>query len=376
MIRRTLTAVVAVSLIPGAAVLIGPTANAAEKSNKLIIAVEAPLTGDLSSVGRDMLRSVRMAADQVNASGGVNGQQVKIVAIDDKGDPALASRSVKKAKKANASAVVGIYNSSIGVINLSKYLKAEIVPVHMTSTNSTDGEGVTLNPKNNQIAPIEFKYVSGLGVTSVAMLVDPSTYTQGMANRLKDSLQGEGVTVTQIPVPEGSTDLISQVNQALSTGADLIYSSTYYPQGSQIAALLATSNSSVKCLMGLANVDPAFVTQSGVTEAQRCEFSGIPAASQMPGARAAKFVRQYQKKYDKVPGVWGIFTYDEANILFAAMKKAGTDSFAPSLKALKQTKNYRGASGVTTINKKTGNRQVVPVYILNVSDNGAFEVKK
>jgi len=246
----------------------------------------------------------------------------------------------------------------------------------MTSTNDTDGQGVTLNPKNNQIAPVEFDYVSNLGVKSVAMLVDPSTYTQGMADRLKNSLQSQGVTVTTIPVPEGTTNLSAQVNQAIATGAELIYSSTYYPEGSQIAQALSTSNSSAKCLMGLANVDPAFVTQAGVAASQRCAFSGIPAAAQMPGAKAAKFVKQYEKKYKKTPGVWGIFTYDEANVLFAAIEKAGTKDFAPTLKALKKTKNYAGASGVTTINGKTGNREVVPVYILDVSDKGIFKIKK
>jgi len=100
-------------------------------------------------------------------------------------------------------------------MNLNEYLKAKIVPLHMTSTNDTDGQGVTLNPKNNQIAPVEFDYVSSLGVKTVAMLVDPSTYTQGMADRLKNSLQSQGVTVTTIPVPEGTTNLAAQVNQAM-----------------------------------------------------------------------------------------------------------------------------------------------------------------
>jgi len=376
MIRHTFTAMVAASLALGSTALVAPAAQSAEKTNKLIIAVEAPLTGDLASLGTDMLRSVRMAADQVNAKGGVNGQMVKIVAIDDKGDPANALSSVKKAKKAKAKAVIGIYNSSIGVINLSEYLKAKIVPLHMTSSNDTDGEGVTLNPKNNQIAPVEFDYVSGLGVKSVAMLVDPSTYTQGMADRLKNSLEGQGVTVTQIAVPEGTNDLTNEVNQAIATGADLIYSSTYYPEGSQIATILSASNSAAKCLMGLANVDPAFVTQAGVSASQRCSFSGIPAEVKCPVPKAAKFVKQYEREYNKTPGVWGIFTYDEAKLLFETMEKTGKSSFAANLKELKKTKNYKGASGVTTIDKKTGNREVVPVYILNVDNNGTFQVQK
>jgi len=87
-------------------------------------------------------------------------------------------------------------------------------------------------------------------------------------------------------------------------------------------------------------------------------------------------VKQYERKYKKTPGVWGIFTYDEAKLLFETMEKTGKSSFAANLNSLKKTKNYKGASGVTTINKKTGNREVVPVYILTVDNNGTYQVQK
>ena len=371
MLRRTMAGLAITSLAVAAP--LGLAAPSHASNNELIIAVEVPLTGSISSVGQDMLRGVRLAAAQVNAKGGVLGMKVKLVPIDDRGDAAYASSSVKKAQAAKATSVIGIYNSSIGVINLPEYLAAKIVPVHNTSSNDTDGEGVTLNPKNNQIAPVEFDYVSNLpGIKTVAMLVDPSTYTTGMADRLENSLKTKGIAVTRITIASGGTDYSPQVAQAIATNADLIYSSTYYPEGSQIAKAINATTSTAKCLMGLANVDPAFVAQAGLQASQRCAFSGVPEASQMPGAKAAKFVRQYEKKFDKVPGVWGIFTYDEANVLFAAIEKAGTDAFKPTLTALQQTKNYKGASGITTIDPKTGNREVVPIYILNVNNKGQF----
>lgn len=83
------------------------------------------MTGELASLGKDMLRGVRLAASQVNAKGGVLGMRVKLVPIDDKGDPAYASSSVKKAQNANATAVIGIYNCSIDVIDLLEYLTAK-----------------------------------------------------------------------------------------------------------------------------------------------------------------------------------------------------------------------------------------------------------
>ena len=129
-----------------------------------------------------------------------------------------------------------------------------------------------------------------------------------------------------------------------------------------------------KCLMGLANVDAAFVTEAGTIAAERCVFSGVPEAAQMPGAKAATYVADYKKAFNKNPGVWGIFTYDSANLLFAKMAQTKSTSFAPVLKALQNTKNYKGATGTISIRPSTGNRLNVPVYILDVTDKGVFTV--
>ncbi len=364
-------ALVAASAFAGPAIAGGPS-NA---STPIVVAVEAPLSGPQKANGRDMLRGVRLAARQVNASGGVLGRRIKVVPVDDRANPDLAASVVDEAADAGAVAVIGPYNSSVGVINLPLYLKRGIVPVHMTSTNDTDGEGVTVQPKNNQVSPTELAYVEASGASSVVMLVDPSLYTQGMADRLADSLRSEGIAVTQIPVAEGQSDYSAEVTQALDLAPDLVYVSTYYPEGAKIAtALQASSANGPACLMGLANVDPSFIAATTVDTAQRCVFSGVPAAPQMPGDRAAQFVSDYERAFDREPGVWGIFTYDSANVLFAALEQAGDTNFAPVLKELERTRGFAGATGEIAIDPKTGNRKVVPVYILEVDDTGTFVV--
>jgi ABC-type branched-subunit amino acid transport system substrate-binding protein len=371
--RATTLASVTVS---GALVLSGialaPASQAA--SSDIVIGVEAPLTGAQANNGKDMLRGVKLAVAQANAKGGIMGRKIRVVELDDQADPNKAAAMVTKAQKAGAVAVIGPYNSSVGIVNLPLYLKAGIVPVHMTSTNDTDGMGITVQPKNNQISPIESAYATSIGAKKVAMLVDPSTYTQGMADRLASALRAKGATVTSIPITEGKNDYTAEVAQAFEGVPDLIYVSTYYPEGAKIAQRLVLSKLPTKCLMGLANVDAAFVTEAGTVAAERCVFSGVPEAAQMPGAKAATYVADYKKAFNKNPGVWGIFTYDSANLLFAKMAQTKSTSFAPVLKALQNTKNYKGATGTISIRPSTGNRLKVPVYILDVTDKGVFTV--
>lgn len=368
--RRALTATLALLAAGALVAATGPSASSAPEP--IVIAMEGPLTGSQASNGIDMYRGVKLAVQQANARGGVLGRPVKLVRANDKADPDLALSVAKSAKKAGAVAVVGPFNSSVGIENLPYYVASRIVPVQMTSTDDTTGLGVTVQPKNSQISPVEVAYLQGKGVRRVAMLVDPSAYTQGMADRLQSALSASGVTVTSLPVTEGQADYTALVAQALSTNPDYLYVSTYFPEGSAIASAIAAANSTVGCFMGLANVDPAFITQAGLTASQRCVFSGVPEAAQMP--KAKRYVAAYRKAFDSAPGVWGTFTYDSTNILFAAMEKSGTTAYTPVLKALQRTKGFPGQTGAITIDPKTGNRTNVPVYILTVDDRSTFVI--
>jgi len=348
-------------------------ASAAERS-PITIALEAPLSGAQAANGRDMLRGARLAAKQINTAGGVLGRKIRILAIDDEADPNKAAAAVQKATAAKAVAVVGPYNSGVGVKNLPAYVKNRIFPMRMTSAVTTQGYGATTQPMESQIAPVEINYIAATGAKSVAMLVDPSDYTATIAEQTKAGLIAKGITVTQVAITEGQSSYFPQITQALAGVPDMLYSSTYYPEGSVIAKDLATLNTTAKCFMGLANVDPAFVQQAGLTSAQNCMFSGVPAAPQLPTAK--KYTKAYVKEFDSRPGVWGTFTYDSVNVLAAAMKESGSVRYAPLKKAVFATKNFNGATGNIAFQSGTGNRIAVPVEILTVNDRGVFVIAK
>jgi branched-chain amino acid transport system substrate-binding protein len=345
------------------------------------IAVEAPLTGSQSSNGLDMLRGVQLAVREANAGKGVLGRRVRIVKADDKGDRANARRVARRVIKKNVAAVIGPYNSSVGIANLPIYLRNRVVPVHLTSSDDTKGEGITIQPKNSQIAPIEEAYVRATGARKVTMLVDDTpngAFTIGMADRLQKRLAADGIAVSRISVKELADKVeagyyASKVAEALATGPDLLYASTYFPEGVEIAKALAAAGSAPRCLMGLANVDPGFLSGAGLVPSQRCLFSGVPAAPQLPSAK--KFVRHYRRVFKRKPGVWGVFTYDSAKILFAAIERAGGTGFARLQKRLKHTKRYRGQTGTTTIDPATGYRVKLPfLNILSVDATKNFVI--
>jgi branched-chain amino acid transport system substrate-binding protein len=366
---------------------VGTAAGATpDRSDPLVIAVEGPQSGAQSSNGRDQLRGAQLAARQANSRGGVLGRKVVVYAADDKGESRLARRVARRVISRGIPFVVGPFNSSVGLKNLSIYRSNRVLPVWNTSDDATQGAGATVQPMNSQIAPVEARHIIGTGAQSVAMLVDETAngaFTTGMADRLTGRLEAAGVAVTRIAYdppdfnPDGSLQVPANffpnlVNEALASSPDLVYISSYFPEGVKIAKALSAAGESPKCLMGLANVDNAFVSGTTLAEAQRCQFVGTPAAGQLPPARA--YVQQYRRAFKTRPGVWGPFYYDSARTLFAAVERAGNVRYRSVGAALRRARNLRGATGPITIARNTGYRTNVPVFILRVNDKQRFVI--
>src|SRR5881397_3312305 len=71
------------------------------------IGLEGPLTGSQSDVGIGMLHGAQLAAQEINAAGGVLGRQVQIIPIDDAAYPTVGVAAAKAAIQAGLDGVVG-----------------------------------------------------------------------------------------------------------------------------------------------------------------------------------------------------------------------------------------------------------------------------
>ena len=130
-------------------------------SDSFRVGLEAPLSGEQSTLGQGMLKGAELAANQLNEKSGIEGKQVEIVPIDDAADPATGVKAAKSAIDAGLDGIVGPYNSGVGIETLPLYKQAGLVPIRLTSDNSTNGLGFTLQPMTYQIAPVASKALTG-----------------------------------------------------------------------------------------------------------------------------------------------------------------------------------------------------------------------
>jgi branched-chain amino acid transport system substrate-binding protein len=92
-----------------------------------------------------------------------------------------------------------------------------------------------------------------------------------------------------------------------------------------------------------------------------CSQAGLP-----PQAASKKFLDAYKKKFDKDPILYSPFTYDAANILIEAMKKANSADPAKYLPEVAKT-SYDGVTGKIEFDSK-GDRKDAEMTIFTMKD--------
>ena len=367
------------SVLAGAALLLSACSSSgslgeANGANVVRVAVEGPMSGPQASTGIDMWRGANLLASKINASGGVLGRRVRLVQVDDKADPQTAAATARRAIARHVVAVIGPYNSAVGLINLPVYLHAGVIVVRLTSNHMTNGMGITLQPMDYQVAPFEAAAVEKMPANKqVAVVYDTSAYTSGVATQMRMLLTSAGVPVVAFePITSDQTqfsDVLATVKAARPT---LVYYVAYDPQAEDLVRQAADLGVPGTCLVdGLAAQGPTFLATVPPALARKCVFSGVPTAAQFPNATS--YISGYKAAYQEDPGTWGAFAYDSLGVLVRQVTLLR--SWAP-LKlnpALLHVSRYQGVTGSTTIDPVTGNR-VNPPLVMQIVDSAGHYV--
>lgn len=339
------------------------------------IGVEGPMSGSQSATGIDMWRGAELLANKINASGGVSGQRIQLVQIDDRADATSAAATANQAVAQHLVAVIGPYNSAVGIANLPIYLRAGVVVVRLTSNHMTNNMGITLQPMDYQVAPFEASAIEKMsGARRIAIVYDSSAYTSGVAAQVKSLLSASGVSVVAYEsITSDQTQFSSVLATVKASNPTLVYYAAYDPQAEDLVQQAADSGVPGTCLVdGLAAQGPTFTATVPLPLAQKCVFSGVPTAHQFSSAKT--YVTAYEAAYHQDPGTWGAFAYDSLGVLVQVARRTHGWSASKMNPALSHLVGYKGITGTTTIDPSTGNRNNPPLIMQTVNGSGQYVV--
>ena len=110
-------------------------ASASSAMAQIKIGVAGPLTGPNAAFGAQLKNGAEMAAADINAAGGINGQQIQLVFGDDASDPKQGVSVANKMVGDGVKFIMGHFNSGVTIPASEVYQENGIYMITPSATN-------------------------------------------------------------------------------------------------------------------------------------------------------------------------------------------------------------------------------------------------
>lgn len=338
--------------------------------SEIPVGVYVALTGPTATFGQATRDGAQLAADEVNARGGVLGRQIRLIIEDNLGRPDQAVATVTKLiTRDNVIALIG-ENASSRSLAAAPIAQSNQVP--MISPSSTNPE---VTEKGNYIfrvcytdpyqgAAIAEFVRNSLGLDAVAILKDiKNDYSVGLAQFFRSNFEERGGRVVAEPsYAEGDADFRSQLTAIRNTGAQAIIIPGYYTDVGQIARQARELGIRLPLVGGDGWDSPKLLEIGGAALDGSYFANHYFVGEDRPAVR--EFVETFQQRFRRLPDSVNALSYDAARILFEAIERAGAVDTARIREEIAATSNFQGVSGVITIGQDRN--PIKPVAILSI----------
>ena len=356
-------------------------ASTAFAADPIKIGVDGPFTGGSSSMGVSMRDGVRLAADEINKSGGILGRQIQLVERDDEAKNERGAQIAQELiNKEKVVAVVGYINTGVGLASERFFQDAKIPVMNNVATGSVlthqfDDQPenyVFRNSANDSIqAPMIADEAVRRGYKKVAILADSTNYGQLGRADLEKALALKGIK----PVAEEKfnikdVDMTAQLLKAKEAGAEVILTYGIGPELAQIANGMTKLGWKVPMIgswtLSMANyIDNAGPGGEGARMPQT--FIQEPTTPKRQSFIIA-YLKTFNPKNNRMDSpVSAAQGYDSVYLLASAIKQAGSTD-GPKIKAALEDLKAPVEGVVTTYTKpftKTDHEAItanIPVF--------------
>ena len=224
----------------------GETSAAAESQTaadgaSFKIGVTGPLTGAAAAYGNAVVNGAKLAADEINAAGGVNGYTFEINGQDDENDTEKAINAYNTLKDWGMQILVGTTTSKPCIA-----VAAETANDNMFQITPS-GSAVECVANDNVFrvcfadpdqGTASAKYIGEHKLaTKVAIIYDSSTeYSSGLREAFVNEAANQGIEIVadEAFTADTNTDFSVQLDKAKDAGAELVFLPIYYQEASII----------------------------------------------------------------------------------------------------------------------------------------------
>ncbi len=336
---------------------------AAQDAEVIKIGQPYNLTGGYASVDQPASNGSALAAEEINAAGGVLGMPIELIVYDGKSDvPTISAVAKKLVEEDGVIAMVGLTDTSymkaagpVAQENQVPFLDVAGTAPVITSI----GDYIFMLPFGDNVqAAVAAEFAKEKGWKTCAMLVDEAMdYTKYLAKYFDERFTSEdigGTVVSRLAYNMGDTDFSAQLTEFknLDPQPDFYFISANPGEIGTIVKQARDMGLTAPIMGGDGYDTPLLAELAGpVNDVYFTTHQGIYDQSE----KADAFIAAYEAKYGTPPeNVFAALGYDGIYLMAAAMEAAGSAEGPAIRDALAATAGWEGVTG--TISYEEGSR--------------------
>ena len=316
-----------------AAATIGLSAFA--QTDPIVVGATVPLTGQAAMTGAQYHNSLKLAEEDINKTGGINGRPLKIVFQDSGTANATAVNAFVKVVQESKPRFV--FLSSYSTHNMAVSPEVEKAAIPVMYAGGIDAVADLNNKWMFRIRPAESIAAkamvafakSELKATKPGILYVQNEAGQDGARVIAAELEATGTAVVaKEAYAFADKDFSAQLLRLREKGADVILMIVYPQDGALILRQAKTLGIKVPIISSSASFVPAALQL--VSPADLVNVYGAYDVLVQPsvGGRVGEFARRYKDKFGIDADPFGLAYYDGAMLMAEGMRKVGLDANA------------------------------------------------
>ncbi|MBQ6857780.1 MAG: ABC transporter substrate-binding protein, partial [Lachnospiraceae bacterium] len=333
-------------------------AKAEESSDELVFKIGGigPITGGAAIYGLGVQNATKLAADEINAAGGINGYKVEVKFADDEHDPEKSVNAYNELKDWGMQALLGTVTSAPCIAVADKALEDNMFLL----TPSGSSEDCIVNDNAFRVCFSDpeqgsksAEYIGTNGLASkVAVIYDSSDpYSAGIYETFAKEAESQPfeIVAAEAFTADSKTDFTVQIQKAKDGGAELIFLPIYYEQVSLILDQANKIGYAPK-FFGCDGVDGILSLEGFDTSLAEGVMLLTPFVTDENDA-SKEFTANYEAEFGGTPNQFAADAYDGLYAIKAAIEQA---NLTPDMSVSDLCEGLKGAMVEITLDGLTG----------------------
>ncbi|AOS71994.1 ABC transporter substrate-binding protein [Streptococcus gordonii] len=330
------------------------SASGTEIGKTLKIGFNFEETGDVASYGTAEQKAAKLAVDEINKAGGVDGKQIEITDKDNKSELSEASTvSTNLVTQAKVNAIIGPATSGGTGAAITNAAKASVPLITPSGTQDDLTKGQDYLFRTTFIDSFQGKILSkyvtdDLKAKKVVLYYDNSSdYAKGIAKAFQEEYKGEIVATETFASKD--TDFQAALTKFKGKDFDALVVPGYYTEAGKIVNQARGMGIDKPIVGGDGFNSEEFISQATPAAATNVYYvSGYSTSGDMT-AKAKKFLEAYKAKYNEEPSMFSALAYDSVYMVAEASK--GAKNSVDIKENLAKLKDFEGVTGSITMDK-------------------------